>query len=117
MGASIEFIYWEQCPSHQRALTQLREAMGRYGLSDNQLEIRAIATDEQAVQERFVGSPTIRVDGRDVVEPDDGQPYVLGCRLYRHRDGRPSPLPDQRDLDDALAPLAGSPSSRKGEHQ
>jgi hypothetical protein len=37
-----------------------------------------------AEQARFLGSPTIRVDGRDV-EPDaeSREEYVYACRLYR----------------------------------
>ena len=53
-----------------------------------------IATDEQARRERFFGSPTIRIDGEDVVPPAEGDPVGLSCRVYRLRDGRPSPTPD-----------------------
>ena len=45
----------------------------------------------------FVGSPTIRVDGRDV-QPPGGEPAGLTCRVYRLRDGRISPLPDRADV-------------------
>ena len=51
--------------------------------------------------QRFVGSPTIRVDGRDIQPPDD-EPVGLTCRVYRLRDGRVSPTPDPADLRDAL---------------
>jgi hypothetical protein len=37
---------------------------------------------------RFLGSPTIRVNGRDV-EPgaDDRETFVLACRVYRTEAG------------------------------
>ena len=54
-----------------------------------------------AERERFPGSPTIRVDGRDV-NPEPDQPIGLACRIYRLRDGRISPLPDRLDVRDTL---------------
>ena len=53
------------------------------------------ATEGDAERERFCGSPTIRVDGRDVQDPGD-EPIGLTCRVYRLRDGRISALPDPR---------------------
>ncbi len=48
----------------------------------------------------FAGSPTILIDGTDVVPADDA--VGLNCRVYRRRDGRVSPTPDPEDLRDAL---------------
>jgi hypothetical protein len=64
-----------------------------------------VLTEEEARELSFPGSPTIRVDGADVAEapPPAGSP--LTCRVYRRRDGRPSPLPDPEDVRAAL----GSP--------
>ena len=53
----------------------------------------------------FVGSPTVRVDGRDVQPPGD-EPVGLTCRVYRRRDGRISPTPDPHDLAEALRSAA-----------
>ena len=65
------------------------------------VELREVLDDEQAERERFPGSPTIRVDGADVV-PRGGNAIGLACRVYRLRDGRPSPTPDLTDLREAL---------------
>jgi hypothetical protein len=97
----IEFLYWDGCPSHPRALAELREAVHDAGLDPACIEVREIRTDDQAVAERFVGSPTIRIDGVDVQPPED-EPTGLSCRVYRRRDGRISPTPDPADLRDAL---------------
>ena len=48
-----------------------------------------------------MGSPTIRVDGRDIQPPRE-QPAGLTCRVYRLRDGRVSALPDRQDVRDTL---------------
>jgi hypothetical protein len=79
----------------------LRESMEDAGLEPGSIEVREIDTEEAAAREEFVGSPTIRVDGRDVQAPGD-EPTGLACRIYRRRDGRISPLPDPEDLRDAL---------------
>jgi hypothetical protein len=65
--------------------------------------VREIDDWQHAEEERFVGSPTIRVDGQDIERPDSGEAPSLSCRVYRLRDGRPSPTPDPADLRDALA--------------
>jgi hypothetical protein len=97
----VELLYWEGCPSHPKALADLRKAMGEFGLDQDAVDLREIGTDEDARRERFVGSPTIRIDGVDIREPG-GEPYGLSCRVYNRRDGRVSPTPDPADVRDAL---------------
>jgi hypothetical protein len=80
----------------------LREAMDAVDLDPGSVEVREVDTEESAELENFVGSPTIRVNGRDVQAPVEGEPTGLACRVYRRRDGRTSPLPDPEDLRDAL---------------
>lgn len=96
-------LWWEGCPSWGQALEQLRAAMSEAGLDPGAIELREVPTEDQARTHRFVGSPTIRIDGRDVQPPPDGEPLGLTCRVYRLRDGRFSPTPDPADLRDALA--------------
>jgi len=101
-GPRVEFLWWEECPSWERALAQLREAMSELGLDPSAIEVIQIDTDEAARRREFVGSPTIRIDGRDVQPPREDEVAGLACRVYRHRDGRISPLPDPDDVRDAL---------------
>ena len=98
----VELLWWEGCPSWEQALADLRDEMSAVGLDPASVEVREVHTDEDATREGFVGSPTIRVDGRDL-QPPDGAPSGLTCRIYRLRDGRISPLPDRADLHDTLA--------------
>jgi hypothetical protein len=102
----IELLWWEGCPSTERALAELRSAMTEAGV-EGDVALREIRTDEQAVAERFTGSPTILVDGVELMAllgraPDDDEPAALNCRVYRRRDGRISPTPDPLDLREAL---------------
>jgi hypothetical protein len=97
----VEFLWWEGCPSHERALADLHAAMAREGLDPGSVQTREIDTEQAAHDERFVGSPTIRIDGEDVDPPGD-EPTGLTCRVYRLRDGRASPVPDPAVLREAL---------------
>jgi hypothetical protein len=97
----LELLWWEGCPSTERALAELREALTDVGLDDAEIRTREIDTDVQAEQAGFRGSPTILIDGVDVAG-GDGEEIGLGCRVYRRRDGRISPTPDPDDLREAL---------------
>jgi hypothetical protein len=111
----IELLFWAGCPSNPKALADLRAQMTELGLDPDAVQIREVASEDRAAEEHFVGSPTIRVDGVDVVDPGT-QPAALNCRIYRRRDGRISPTPDPADLHDALeraqTAAGASPSQR-----
>jgi hypothetical protein len=99
---AVELLWWEGCPSHPKALADLRAAMEALGLDPAAIERIEVPTDADAERQRFVGSPTIRVDGQDLFPPGGDQPVGLTCRIYRLPDGRMSPTPDPDDLRRAL---------------
>jgi hypothetical protein len=107
----VELLFWAGCPSHPRALADLREALAGAGLDPDSVTVREVETDADASRERFVGSPTIRIDGADV-QPLQDEPTGLTCRVYRRRDGRISPTPDPADLRDALRRASSLASAR-----
>jgi alkanesulfonate monooxygenase SsuD/methylene tetrahydromethanopterin reductase-like flavin-dependent oxidoreductase (luciferase family) len=111
MTPRVELLFWDGCPSHPRALADLRAAMADAGQDPDAVTVIEIRDDADAAREQFTGSPTIRVDGRDVV-PSTGEPVQLACRVYRRRDGRISPVPDPDDLRDALR---RAPTSHEGD--
>ena len=108
----VELLYWEGCPSHPKALEDLRAAMAEAGLNPGEIVVREVHTDRDAEHERFTGSPTIRVDGVDI-QPVEDEPYGLTCRVYHRRDGRISPTPDPQDVRDALAAALATGTERK----
>ena len=97
----VELLWWEGCPSTEKARDLLVEVLTEHGLDPAAIEMREIATEADASRERFVGSPTIRVDGVEVA-PEEGEPVGLTCRIYRTRDGRTAPVPDPQDVHAAL---------------
>ena len=103
----IEFLFWEGCPSHERALAELKAELEFQQIPESDLKVIEIKTEGDAERERFVGSPTIRLGGKDIFDPGD-TPYGLDCRVYFRRDGRASPLPDPEDLRDAVAQAKGT---------
>ncbi len=102
----IEFLWWSGCPSSGEALADLRAELDAHGLDPAAVSVREIETDAEAEELRFPGSPTIRIDGRDIVEPGQ-DPVGLTCRVYRLRDGRHSPVPDRADVSAALEAAGG----------
>lgn len=97
----IEVLHWEGCPSTPEALDLLGDVLAAHGITD-EIEIREVTTQAEAEALRFPGSPTIRIDGRDIDPAGaDGRPS-LTCRIYHLPDGRVSPVPARRQLEEAL---------------
>jgi hypothetical protein len=103
----VELLWFADCPNHPAARVMLEEVIGE--VAPGTLIRDIDATDPAtAAQVRFPGSPTIRVDGRDV-DPTyvDTGDYTPRCRLYRTSDGLRG-LPERRWIEEAL----GGPSPR-----
>lgn len=98
----IDVLYWAGCPSHPEALDLLEAVLAERGVEAT-VELREITSDEDATRERFPGSPTIRVDGRDVDPAGARGLPALTCRIYHLPDGRVSPIPSRQALEEALA--------------
>lgn len=84
---TVELLFFDGCPNHNRLLTHLRALLDQAGAPD-EVELVQITSDEHAHAERFLGSPSVRVDGGDV-EPDAAQRSDFGmhCRLYLSAEG------------------------------
>jgi hypothetical protein len=78
----IEILFFEGCPNHEPTLALAREVVGVLGLN---VEIREIEIHDErdALRRKFLGSPSVRVDGVDI-EPGAAErtQYALGCRVY-----------------------------------
>ncbi len=108
----VELLFWDGCPSHPEALAELRGAMVDVALDPSRVVVREVETQAEATLERFVGSPTIRIDGVDVQPPGE-EPVGLTCRIYHRRDGQISPTPDPADVRDALRAAQIATTERK----
>jgi hypothetical protein len=108
----VELLFWAGCPSHPKALSDLRASLAEMGLDPESVIVREVGDEAGAEAEGFVGSPTIRVDGLDIQPPGE-EPTGLTCRVYRRRDGRISSTPDPADIREALraASMTATPGS------
>ena len=98
----VELLYWDGCPSRPEAEALLRDVLAERGIAA-EIELREVRTQAEAEDLRFPGSPTIRIDGRDVDAAGADDRSALTCRIYHLPDGRPSPVPSREQLEEALA--------------
>lgn len=98
----IEFYYYADCPSHERALELLRDVLYQERV-DAPIEIIEVTSDLEARLYHFYGSPTIHINGADIAPLPEGiaEPG-LTCRAYRRSDGRISPLPPRELIETAV---------------
>jgi hypothetical protein len=103
----IEVLYVRDCPHYSGTLALVERVRAELGI-DTELRTSLIVDQGAAERARFPGSPTVRVDGRDV-EPgsEPATEYLLGCRLYR-LEHRFAGQPEERWIREALLRAAGS---------
>lgn len=78
----VEVLYVAECPSHPAAVRLVKQVLAAEGVAAEIQEV--LVRDEGMADElRFSGSPTIRINGRDVAgESQKAQGFALSCRLY-----------------------------------
>ena len=83
----VEILYFDGCPNHEPAHKLVEQVAAELGLQP-EVELVEVADPETATRLRFLGSPSVRVDGSDV-EPgaDERSDFVLSCRVYRSERG------------------------------
>lgn len=69
------------CPNGEQAADRLQEAMNSTGHGDESIGFRLLLSSEDAVGTAFAGSPTITLDGIDLI-PSQGATSDLACRIY-----------------------------------
>ena len=84
----IEVLYVPGCPNHAPAIKRLQAVLESQSL-DAEIRSVPINSGEEAKALLFPGSPTIRIDGKDVEQHATVVPS-LACRLYANRSGVPS---------------------------
>ena len=101
----VDVLYFEGCPNHERARAMVEEIAADLSMTP-EIRLVEVPDAEAAVRMRFLGSPTIRVAGRDV-EPgaDERESFVFACRVYRAESGLVG-QPDEAWVRRALADAA-----------
>jgi hypothetical protein len=74
-GVEVEVLHTDTCPTWRAAAARVRALADREGIAVD-LADTTIEMPDEAAARRFAGSPTVRVDGRDV------QPEVEGSEDF-----------------------------------
>ena len=84
----VEVLFFDECPNHEALLPHLRGLLNAEGAEDTHINLVRVEDLETAEAKRFLGSPTLRIDGVDV-EPraDERTDFGLKCRLFATPDG------------------------------
>jgi len=79
----VEILYLDGCPNHEAARALVERVAGELGL-EPEIELVRVPDPGAASELRFLGSPSVRVNGRDV-EPgaEERRDFVFSCRVYR----------------------------------
>jgi hypothetical protein len=101
----VEILYFEGCPNHEPARALVERPAKELDV-EPEIELVELADPDAAVALRFLGSPTMRVDGVDV-EPgaEERRDFAFSCRTYRSEDGA-SDQPEESGVRDALIEAA-----------
>lgn len=82
----IEFLYFDGCPNHETALTNLKDALSETNINE-EIGIINIEKPEDVAKHRFLGSPSIRINDRDLeIAEDESTEYSMRCRRYKNGD-------------------------------
>jgi hypothetical protein len=101
-ACTVEVLVIPGCPGTKLTLARIQQAAESLGVETN-LRVLTVEREEHARELGFVGSPTVRVSGRDVEDVSD-LTIGLSCRLYG-RDHAPPSASIRR----AIAEAAGRP--------
>jgi hypothetical protein len=97
----VEILYFDGCPNHEPAVALVQQVDRELG-TNAELRLVNVVEQEAATRLRFLGSPTIRVNGVDVDPLTAHQrDYALSCRIFSTDHGSAG-QPDERWIRDAL---------------
>lgn len=98
---NLELLWFDGCPNHTAARELLLDVVRQKGVDVELIDID-VSDPGLAQHHKFPGSPTIRVNGRDV-EPgfQDSGDYTPRCRLYLTEMG-PKGVPERAWIESAI---------------
>ncbi|MCP2519344.1 DUF2703 domain-containing protein [Candidatus Aminicenantes bacterium AC-708-M15] len=79
----IQLLYVRGCPHFKPALNLLSEILKEKGLKEK-IELIEIGSEEEAKKYEFLGSPSIKINGKDIEKEKRGYPPSFGCRIYKN---------------------------------
>ncbi|NES17349.1 hypothetical protein G3554_27565 [Micromonospora sp. PPF5-17] len=101
----LELLVVEDCPNHGPAAAVVRRALDEEGMSTVPITVRVVTSQTEAEQLRFLGSPSVLIDGRDPFAEPHHRP-AMAYRLYRDDATGVSGVPPLRRLRQVLKQAA-----------
>ena len=83
----VELLSFAGCPNVEPTRSLVERVAAELRVTPT-IELIDVSDESAAAALRFLGSPTVRVDGRDV-EPgaDERRDFAVACRVYRTQEG------------------------------
>ncbi|MBC5826333.1 MAG: DUF2703 domain-containing protein [Candidatus Eremiobacteraeota bacterium] len=97
----VDLLFFEGCPNHGPTLDLIGEVLAEQQVAAKIRKIE-VADEDDVHTNRFLGSPTVRVDGVDI-EPSARSldRYGMTCRVY-HRGDAVTGTPPRQLIEDAI---------------
>ena len=95
----IELLYLDDCPGHETVILWIREILPELDKSA-EFKMIHVRNPTQAEELKFVGSPTIRIDGQEVF-PSEDKEYGMKYRMFEGKRGENS-FPPRKLIEEAL---------------
>ena len=98
---TVEVLYFDGCPNLEIAVDRARKAVAAVA-NPAQVQLVCIHGEAEAARRRFLGSPTILVDGADVdATAAERTDFAMQCRVY-WVDGKAAGAPPASWIEAAL---------------
>jgi hypothetical protein len=111
----IRLLQFQGCPNSAPTLRLLEEVLEAEGVRD-EVEVVEVADAEAAARERFLGSPSVQIDGHDIEVGRRDDPPAFGCRVYGTGEGA-SGVPPEEMIRRAVRAARRSASSGPRRHR
>ena len=105
----IELLFFEGCPSFEPTLILLNRVLHEERVNASVQQIN-VNTEEFVQKSRFLGSPSIRINGKDIEkEARTSTDFGQKCRIYDNA-GSPSGVPPKSLIRNAVLEANGNHS-------
>ncbi|NIR46641.1 MAG: thioredoxin family protein [Gemmatimonadetes bacterium] len=85
---TVELLYFDGCPAEPAAFALLERVLEEENVSE-QVQRIAVPGPAATTELRFIGSPSIRIDGVDLEGPDAEDELGFGWRCRQYSESEP----------------------------
>lgn len=97
----IELLTFRGCPNAKAAQKLLQDVLHDLRIREEVAPVE-VEDEEAARRLKFLGSPSVHVNGQDIEPARRGDPPAFSCRIYRDEQGRMAGVPPRQLIEAAL---------------